>query len=138
MLRYCQCGGSILFVSIEQIQIELKIFFSSFFSIYKSKIIFKTNSLLIFFLYPKSLLTNQLILPVKKNRFLKEKKSHFLSLCCPGILKGSLKNVCQFGPAVWPAIANINKNIYTYMSEELYNIVQGKYLGFRITPSSLL
>ena len=35
---------------------------------------------------------------------------------------GSLKNVSQIGSAVWPAIANIYKYIYVYMSEELYYI----------------
>ena len=36
---------------------------------------------------------------------------------------GSLKNVSPFGPAVWPVIANIYTNIYSYMSEEFDDIV---------------
>ena len=36
----------------------------------------------------------------------------------PGIPTVSLKKVSQFGPAVWPGIANIY--IYTNLSKELY------------------
>ena len=44
---------------------------------------------------------------------------------------GSLKNVSPFGPAIWPFIANIYANIYSYMSEEfdyIENIVIYIYL----------
>ena len=51
---------------------------------------------------------------------MKEKKiifKEFFSLCYPrGYSRVPSKNVSPFGPAFWPAIANI----YIYMSEELY------------------
>ena len=55
---------------------------------------------------------------------MKQKKSIALAYVTPMVSIGSLKNVIQFGPAVWPAIANIYTNIQIYinanMSEEIY------------------
>ena len=49
-------------------------------------------------------------------RGIKKKKLAYVTLGVINTHGFSKKNVCQFGPAVWPAIANI------FMSEKLYFI----------------
>ena len=58
---------------------------------------------------------------IKKYNFEKKRFEFFLGLyVTPQVPMGSLKNVDPFRLAVWPAIANIQTYIHTYMSEELY------------------
>ena len=53
---------------------------------------------------------NKFLMKFKKKNF-SNKKKHFLDYVTPKVAMGSLKQISQFGPAVWQAAADIQQYI---------------------------